>query len=125
MEFIIQADEKLPMENINNHLRNVISNNIHKDLSLVNINESNLEEVSNVGAKEYNMNREAKLLIRAMDVNTVSLWTPDFQNRIEAIALDKVKFQEDGEEYDYDGIRIEKLNLEKGLKIDRDYSGDS
>jgi hypothetical protein len=118
--FKFDADDELPIENINAHLRNLIVNNLHERLELVNIDYSKVEKSKNLEVNR-DVSREAQALTRSMDMNTWMLWTPDFKQVIEAIILRKVEFEDEGKQFKFDGVDFEKLNLERALKIEEDF----
>jgi hypothetical protein len=117
------AEDDLPMENINAHLRNLLVENLHDRLELVNIDYVKVEKSKNLEVNR-DVSREAQALTRAMDMNTWLLWTPDFKQVIEAIILRKVEFEDEGKEFKFDGVDFEKLNLVKALKNNEDFGED-
>lgn len=121
--FKLSAEDDLPMENINNHLRNLLVENLHDRLELVNIDYVKVEKSKNLDVNR-DVSREAQALTRAMDMNTWLLWTPDFKQVIEAIILRKVEFEDEGKQFKFDGIDFEKLNLQKALKNNEDFGED-
>lgn len=123
IEITFEKEETLPNDNIIGHIRNLISMHLHERLNLINIDSISVANIENLNTVK-DVNREAKDLIRVMDNNTTLLWTPDFLNKVEAIIVNPTRFIDDEEQYSFEGINFEKLNLEIALKIDRDYKSD-
>lgn len=124
IEITFEREDTLPNRNIVEHLKNLISTHLHERLSLINIDSIQVNNINELHT-DKDVNREAENLIKVMDQNTSMLWTPDFKNKVEVIIVNRTEFiDDDGGEYNFDGINIEKLNLEDALKIDKDYNSD-